>query len=292
MIAQERSEHDIGASTEPGYTQVDPANDNPSQQNVDATEEEQHRSTRYETWRGRLSRYASRPIWSILILLYLFVVVLMIGAYVENANAAQAPDTKYNFVLETVCAFNPLDPAASYVTFEHKQEAIEAGFAVLHCGACAQCSNPDDIAKYVTTRKTVAKSAKRCSKTTIFGNYDELNDCLEEQIGFTRPCTECWADNMQTTAKYCVFTCLSSFLTGNTKMNNLEHADDYNWLNQCLFCDEKRSGPAFVTCSGVARRRLGIPSEIERNPAEQCQSVDVDYLNATSPNYFFNYYKR
>ena len=50
-------------------------------------------------------------------------------------------------------------------------------------------------------------------------------------------------------------------------------------------------GPAFVQCSGVARRRLGIQSEIERNPAEQCRAVDVDYVNATAPNYYFDLYK-
>jgi hypothetical protein len=50
-------------------------------------------------------------------------------------------------------------------------------------------------------------------------------------------------------------------------------------MNQCLFCDEKLSGTAFVTCSGVARRRLGIMSEIERNPVEQSKTVDVDWVN-------------
>lgn len=240
---------------------------------------------------GRLCYYVQIVVLSLLLVIYVFLVIVMVGAFVENSNAATAPDTSHNFVVDTVCAVNPLDPNETYVTFVNKRHATEAGYEVVHCGECARCSNPQDIETYVKTRKTVAKSAKRCSKTTIFGKYDELVDCLEEEIGFSRPCTECWADNMKSTAKYCLFTCLSSLLTGNSKANNLDHADDYNWLNQCIFCDEKRSGPAFVQCSGVARRRLGIQSEIERNPAEQCRAVDVDYVNTTAPNYFFNLYQ-
>jgi hypothetical protein len=239
----------------------------------------------------RACRYADKIVLTILILVYLFVLVVMIGAFMENAASASAPDTSHNFLTESVCGFNPLDPTATYETFANKTEAANAGFEVVHCGECARCSNPSDISVYVNTRTTVAKSAKMCSKTAVFGKYDELMDCLEEEIGFSRPCTECWADNMKSTAKSCLFTCLSSMLTGNTQSNNQDHADDYNWLNQCIYCDEKRSGPAFVQCSGVARRRLGIESEIERNPAEQCQSVDVDYVDATSPHFFFNYYK-
>ena len=60
--------------------------------------------------------------------------------------------------------------------------------------------------------------------------------------------------------------------------NNIPGAGEEGWLNHCLQCDEKMSGNAFVTCSGVARRRLGIQSEIDRNPKEQCKTVDVDWV--------------
>jgi hypothetical protein len=83
---------------------------------------------------------------------------------------------------------------------------------------------------------------------------------------------------MKNTAKYCTYTCAKTMFTGYMSNNNVAGAEE-GWLNQCLHCDEKRSGPAFVTCSGVARRRLGIASEIERNPDEQCPYVDVDWLD-------------
>ena len=66
--------------------------------------------------------------------------------------------------------------------------------------------------------------------------------------------------------------------------NNVESAGSDGWLNHCLFCDEKLSGPAFVTCSGVSRRRLGIVSEIERSLDEQCQNVDLDWVNVSIAN--------
>jgi hypothetical protein len=48
------------------------------------------------------------------------------------------------------------------------------------------------------------------------------------------------------------------------------------------------SGPAFVQCSGVARRRLGVVSEIKRNPAEQCRNTDIDWVNTNLTELFPN----
>jgi hypothetical protein len=66
--------------------------------------------------------------------------------------------------------------------------------------------------------------------------------------------------------------------------NTVPGVGTQGWLNQCLQCDEKLSGTAFVTCSGAARRRLGITSEIERNPEQQCVSVGVDWATYFGDN--------
>jgi hypothetical protein len=71
---------------------------------------------------------------------------------------------------------------------------------------------------------------------------------------------------------------MKTLFTGFMASNNVPDAGQQGWLNHCLQCDEKLSGTAFVTCSGVARRRLGIASEIERNPEEQCATVGVDWV--------------
>jgi hypothetical protein len=131
----------------------------------------------------------------------------------------------------------------------------------------------------VKTRKTIAKDTKSCGVKSMFGKYEDLVKCHTDKIGFTRPCTICWTDNMKNTQKQCLFTCLKTLFTGFMSDNNVPGAGEQGWLNQCIFCDERMSGPAFVECSGVARRRLGIVSEIERNPEEQCPNTDVDWVN-------------
>ena len=53
-------------------------------------------------------------------------------------------------------------------------------------------------------------------------------------------------------------------------------------LNDCLQCDEDRSGPVFKATAGRTRRNSGIRSSIER-PAEQVAPVVHDYLPPAPP---------
>jgi hypothetical protein len=216
---------------------------------------------------------------------YGLTVLVLLGSYFENRNAFRAPDTSYNFITDVVCAFDPHNNN-DFQTFESRDLAHLAGYQVAHCGACGECSNPTDIHTYVDTRTTIADSAKNCASVAIFGSDEALHDCLQKEIGFSAGCTTCWVEDMQMTTKHCKWTCMNSMLTGFSQSNTVPDAADYARLNQCVYCDEKRSGPDFVTCSGVARRRLGIKSEFERNPLEQCPHVDVDYVHSNWKNVF------
>ena len=224
--------------------------------------------------------WSFRTILGLGFVIYALFVYMLIGSRSENTAAAKKPDTTPYFTTNWVCAFNPLDPKGEeFQSFVNQEAAKAQNWTIAHCGKCGYCSNPHDIQTYVETRKTIAKTAKKCGPKVFLGTYDDLVDCLEDRIGFTRPCTECWADNMDNTAEKCLSTCMRTLFSGFMTDNNVPGAGDQGWLNQCLFCDEKMSGPAFVTCSGVARRRLGIQSEIERNPVEQCKRVDIDWVN-------------
>jgi hypothetical protein len=215
-----------------------------------------------------------------LVVMYTFFIVLKLGSFNENWDAALAPDTSYNFVLDDVCAFNTSSPFEPFMSYPTKQDAVDDGLVVAHCGKCGACSNPADIQTYVETRKTIARTAKKCGSKAVFGSYEELMECLQDKINFTPPCTKCWTENMINTATYCLFTCMKATFTGTATTNNVKGTGNKTvWLNQCIYCDEKMSGPAFVNCSGVARRRLGVVSEIERNPDEQCKNVDIDWVN-------------
>ena len=219
-----------------------------------------------------------RFVLGFIISLYVFLVTIMIGSRAENLTAQEAPDTSPYFITDVVCAFDPQNTGAPFRTFVNRQAAEAVGWKIAHCGACGDCSNMDDIEAYVETRQTIAASAKKCGPTNFLGTFDELVECLQGRIDFSEECTICWAENMRNTGRECLFTCVATLFTGFMASNNVDGAGE-GWMNHCLYCDEKLSGPAFVTCSGVARRRLGIVSEIERNPAEQCPHVDVDWVS-------------
>ena len=223
----------------------------------------------------------------VLLVIYISVITLKVKSSVENINASRAPDTRDKFVLDEVCAFNPLNANEPFVSFDTKDDAVNAGYKVVHCGKCASCSNPLDIKTYVETRQIIVEKAKKCFVVAIFGTPDELTDCLHDVIGFSLPCTKCWTENMINDVKHCLYTCAEATLTGVARENNIQGlGNETVRLNQCIYCDEKMSGPAFVTCSGVARRRLGIVSEIERSPEEQCKTVDVDWVNVKFEDVF------
>jgi hypothetical protein len=230
--------------------------------------------SRLEKWLYWLFRIAL----FILMLIYLFILVISIGSRTENLNAERAPDTSPNFILDPVCAFDPLDTTAQFDTFPTADEAREANMTIAHCGPCALCSNMPDIKTYIVTRKTIADTVKTCGPISLLGTYDALVKCLEDRVHLSHDCTICWANNMKSTGRQCLFTCMKTLFTGFMNDNNVPGAGQQGWLNHCLQCDEKLSGNGFVTCSGVARRRLNISSEIERHPEQQCSTVGLDWL--------------
>ena len=210
---------------------------------------------------------------------FAIAVVLLIGSRNENGKAERSPSTSPNFITNVTCAFNPLDPSAPFVTYMTPEAAKKDGMVVAHCGPCAYCSNIDDIKTYLMTRSFITIQAKKCGKTAVLGSTEELDDCLKNRIGFTSDCRTCWVANMQCDTKRCLFICMKTLFTGLMRRNNVPQAGAEGRLNWCLQCDEQRCGTAFATCSGVARRRLGIRSDIERNPAEICPHVEIDWLS-------------
>ena len=96
--------------------------------------------------------------------------------------------------------------------------------------------------------------------------------CFERDVNLTKGCTRCWVDNVMCDLRRCVFSCLlyRMGLGGSTNQGDKEGE-----LSNCLRCDEKLCGPAFITCAGANRRRSGVVSDIERNGTHVCKQVDV-----------------
>jgi hypothetical protein len=209
--------------------------------------------------------------------LFAFSVVMLVGSRYENGVAESSPSTTPSFVTNVTCAFNPLHPRASFMTYTSPEAAAMDNMAIAHCGPCGYCSNIEDIKAFVTTRKTVTAELKKCGKTAVIGTTDNLHDCVKDKVGFTDDCRTCWVENIECNAKRCLFSCMMTLFTGSLHQNSVPQAGDIGSLNRCLNCDEKRCGTSFVTCSGVARRRLGIRSDIERHPDELCPHVKFDW---------------
>ena len=101
---------------------------------------------------------------------------------------------------------------------------------------------------------------------------DGVTACFERDVNLTKGCTRCWVDNVMCDLRRCVFSCLlyRMGLGGSTNQGDKEGE-----LSNCLRCDEKLCGPAFITCAGANRRRSGVVSDIERNGTHVCKQVDV-----------------
>jgi hypothetical protein len=150
-------------------------------------------------------------------------------------------------------------------TFGSPEEAQRSGFHVTHTGGCGACSTLQDLAVYLE-RPDLTAPVRRC------GMQPGTLGCIEA-LGFTHACARIWDFNVQNTKRECFGVCMRSWMSGeaSTKPDGA--------LNDCLQCDEDRSGPVFKTVAGRTRRNSGIRSSIPR-PNEQVSHVVHDYVPA------------
>ena len=83
--------------------------------------------------------------------------------------------------------------------------------------------------------------------------------CLKD-LGFSDECSKVWQYNIAHTKEVCFGVCIWSWIT-NEPFNKPDGS-----LNDCIQCDEDKSGPNFKYFSGRTRRNSGIPSAIHRPP--------------------------
>jgi hypothetical protein len=143
-----------------------------------------------------------------------------------------------------------------------------------HCGDCGACSTPHDIDIYDRTSNSLLKSSTKCAKRALIWGRKTATTCMEESVGFTADCNDCWVENIMCDLRRCVFTCLWYGLFRAIDGDATGTSGTTTTLNPCTTCDEKRCGPAFIQCAGANRRRTGILSDIERDSvSEVCTAV-------------------
>ena len=156
-------------------------------------------------------------------------------------------------------------------TFGAAAAARSAGFAITHQGACGTCSTLQDLAVYVETPDLTAP-VRSCGMSV---EASTSLACLQK-LGFSLACAKTWQYNIQNTRLYCFRICMLSWLQGEAPTRQDGR------LNECLQCDEDRSGPVFKATAGRTRRNSGIRSSIPR-PEDEIAPVVHDYVPGAVP---------
>jgi len=207
----------------------------------------------------------------------LLVCIVLVGARIEKRAYDLAPSTLSYYTTPNVCAMREstsTNPQVDFSTFPIAHEAHLDGYKVAHCGSCGKCSNLHDIDIQAETTNTLTADSTACAFLIFTGGTQAVHECLQERIGFTKPCEDCWVDDIQCNVRHCKYTCIKvKYFFRDMGVHNEEDGG----LNDCLLCDEKMCGPRFIECSGSNRRRLGIVSDIGRDIHEKCSVLDVNW---------------
>jgi hypothetical protein len=166
-----------------------------------------------------------------------------------------------------VCGVEALgDGRYRLTTFASAGDAVEAGAAVTHGGACGACSTLDDLAVYIE-RPDLTEPVRACGLAHLADPIEDLERCLAD-LGFTGACAQIWAYNTLHTRSACGGVCLAA-------LDDPYHTPDGS-LNACLQCDEVESGPVFLAVAGRTRRNTGVPSSMCR-PCSEVWPLDHRY---------------
>lgn len=163
---------------------------------------------------------------------------------------------------KAVCALHYTDyTCTSYhmVTYANKRAAVQAGGAVTHYGPCGVCSTTQDLAVYLRHTDLTTR-ATECGRAGLISSYEDGLKCFYK-LGFTPSCAKVWMDNTKNTAQQCGRTCIMSDVL-NKELNGPPPSCEHN---ECLVCDEEKSGAVFQRFAGRTRRGSGILSAIARS---------------------------
>ncbi len=95
-----------------------------------------------------------------------FFTIVNIGATYQQCAAKNALQDTFellyppDYLNATMCAWDAPGPNATIKTFDTRQDVHDAGYEIIHCGACGRCSNWNDITLQYTSRKYLAAITK------------------------------------------------------------------------------------------------------------------------------------
>lgn len=151
-------------------------------------------------------------------------------------------------------------------TFASTAAAEAAGGIVTHFGACGVCSSLQDLAVYAGNGD-LTTPVRQCGIVGVAQGEEKSLQCLLD-LGFTRPCAQVWYYNTLNTRTECGDVCI--------RLLNAPYQNEDGSLNECLQCDEDKSGPVFKAVAGRTRRNSGLASALCR-PCDEVRPLSHDY---------------
>lgn len=168
-----------------------------------------------------------------------------------------------------VCGVLP-EPGGSrryrLIDYDSPELARQARAFITHTGACGVCSTLTDLSVYIENQD-LTEPVRQCGLDHLAGTQDEHVGCLQK-LGFTLPCAQVWYYNTLHTRGACTIPCFS-------QVNAPFHKPDGS-LNECLQCDEDKSGPVFKAVAGRTRRNSGLANALCR-PCSDVSRVEHRY---------------
>jgi hypothetical protein len=149
------------------------------------------------------------------------------------------------------------------------EAARTAGGIITHGGRCGACSALADLEVYARVPDQT-EPVRGCAASNLGGPVEDVDACIQQEVGFTPPCARAWAYNAINDGERCREICLNSMLL--LEPYNLEDGS----LNDCLQCDEDVSGAVFKAIAGRTRRNSGLASAICR-PCDTVWRIDHQY---------------
>lgn len=139
-------------------------------------------------------------------------------------------------------------------TFSTLDELEQAQARLTHQESCGACSTLRDLAVYLEYAELTGP-VRDCGMQGVFDGEEAQRECIEE-LGFSDDCAKIWSWNTSNTREECMDICMQYI--------GEPHNEPDGSLNECLACDEEKSGEVFQAVAGRTRRNSGVPSAICR----------------------------
>ena len=156
----------------------------------------------------------------------------MITTMTHRSCQKQVDDPSLKYVSCIKSFFVSACCGADNVNYPTQEAACTNGTYPLHGGYCGACSSLKDIDIYNATRNNMTSISSKCAMKYVLSGKNSAIACLNEVVGLTPQCTECWADNMGCDAAQCLTVCLID------RAMHVNNTTPDGSLNKCLACDE------------------------------------------------------